>query len=231
MGVKIHGSDKKGFGYIQMINDQSQQLYSNSKRPEMVSFLPSEYTNVLEIGCNTGNFRQYASESCEYWGVEPYDKAAKIAKTKLNKVLVGLYSEVEGQLPDNNFDLIIANDVIEHMEAPWGFLQSIKNKMTKNGSLVLSIPNVRYYENLKKLLVGKDWKYEDCGVLDVTHLRFFTEKSVLRLLDENGFKIEEIRGINPKEIKKRNFIRHQFIKFIFGDDIDFLQFGVRAKIK
>jgi len=114
----------------------------------MVQFLPSEYSKVLEIGCNVGNFREFVSKPCEYWGIEPFEEAANVAKTKMDKGLVGFYDKVADEVPDNYFDLVIACDVLEHMEQPWNFLQSIKRKMTAKSSIVLSIPNVRYYDNL-----------------------------------------------------------------------------------
>jgi 2-polyprenyl-3-methyl-5-hydroxy-6-metoxy-1,4-benzoquinol methylase len=212
-----------------LINEKSEKMYSDWIRPEMAQFLPNEYSKVLEIGCNKGNFRQFVRKPCEYWGIEPFEEAANVAKTKMDKVLVDFYDNIVNEIPDNYFDLIIANDVIEHMEQPWNFLQSIKMKMTVNASIVLSIPNVRYYDNLKALLFHKDWKYEDCGILDITHLRFFTEKSIVRLLNENGFEIKEMQGINPIKVRKLHLPLYWLTKFFFGADIDFLQFGVRAK--
>jgi 2-polyprenyl-3-methyl-5-hydroxy-6-metoxy-1,4-benzoquinol methylase len=153
----------------------------------------------------------------------------EIAKTKLDKVLIGLYNEVENQIPDDYFDLIIANDVIEHIEQPLNFLQSIKKKMTGNAKIILSIPNIRYYENLKELLIKKDFEYKDCGILDITHLRFFTEKSIIRLLSESGLEIEKMLGINPVKIRRRNLPIYWLVKSIFGKDIEFLQFGMRVK--
>jgi len=214
-----------------MINEQSEQTYFGYMRPEMVQFLPNDYTKVLDIGCNVGNFRKFCPKPCEYWGVEPFEKAAEVAKTKMDKVLVGLYSEAEEQIPDNYFDLIIANDVIEHIEQPWDFLQSLKKKLAKNASLVLSIPNVRCYSNLRELLREKDWKYKDCGILDITHLRFFTEKSIIRLLNENGFEIELMQGINSVKVRRRNLPKYWLAKFILGKDIEFTQFGMRVKKK
>ena len=214
-----------------MINEKSEQLYIDYIRPEVVQFLPNEYSKVLEIGCNVGNFRQFVNKPCEYWGVEPFEEAANTAKTKMDKVLVGFYDNIINEIPENYFDLVIANDVIEHMEQPWNFLKSIKNKMTLNASIVLSIPNVRFYNNLRELLFHKDWKYEDSGILDITHLRFFTEKSIVRLLNENGFKIEMIKGINPIKVRKRHLPNYLLARLVFGRDIKFIQFGVKAKIK
>jgi 2-polyprenyl-3-methyl-5-hydroxy-6-metoxy-1,4-benzoquinol methylase len=212
-----------------MINDKSEQVYSSHMRAEMVQFLPSEYSKVLEIGCNVGNFRRFLSKPCQYWGIEPFEEAANIAKTKMDKILVGFYDNVINEIPDNYFDLVIANDIIEHMEQPWNFLKSIKKKMAEKASLVLSVPNVRYYDNLKNLLFYKDWKYVDAGILDITHLRFFTEKSIIRLLNENGFEIEMMKGINSMKIMRRHLPKHWFIQFVFGADIKFLQFGMRVK--
>jgi 2-polyprenyl-3-methyl-5-hydroxy-6-metoxy-1,4-benzoquinol methylase len=211
-----------------MINEKSVQVYSNITRPEMAQFLPSEYSKVLEVGCNEGNFRQFASKQCEYWGIEPFKDAANVAETKMDKVLIGFYDKIANEIPDNYFDLVIANDVIEHIEQPWNFLQSIKRKMTANAFIVLSIPNVRYYDNLRKLLFHKDWEYVDAGILDITHLRFFTEKSIIRLLNENGFEIEIIKGINPLKVGPRHLPKYWLAKFVFGADIEFLQFGIKA---
>jgi 2-polyprenyl-3-methyl-5-hydroxy-6-metoxy-1,4-benzoquinol methylase len=214
-----------------MINKKSEQMYTGSKRPEMAQFLPNEYSKVLEIGCHVGNFVQFVRKPCEYWGVEPFEEAAKVAKTKMDKVLVGLYDDIANEIPDNYFDAVIANDVIEHLEQPWNFLQSVKKKMAANASIVLSIPNVRYYGNLRELLIHKEWKYVDCGILDITHLRFFTEKSIVRLMNDNGFEIEMMKGINPARVGRRRLPEYWLARIIFGADIKFVQFGVRAKIK
>jgi len=213
------------------INEQSELAYSQYTRTDMLYFVPDEYSKILEIGCNVGNFRQLLSKPCEYWGVEPFKEAAEIAKTKMDKVLVDFYDKVTNEIPDNYFDVIIANDVIEHMENPWGFLQSIKKKMTVNASIILSIPNVRFFGNLKELLIDKDWKYKGEGILDITHLRFFTWKSLVRLLNETGFEIEKIEKMNPLKVRKRHLLYYWLFRIVFGSDIKFMHFGVKAKIK
>ena len=218
-----------------MIHERGELVYdAPSHRTEMLDFLPDDYSRILEIGCYDGTFRQYLNKPCEYWGVEPLKEVADIAKTKMDKVLVDFYDRVANEIPDNYFDLIVVNDVIEHIENPWAFLQSIKKKMTANASIVLSIPNVRYYSNLKELLYLKDWEYKDAGILDITHLRFFTEKSIVRLLNECGFKIEKMEGINPIKTVISNFrfpVVYWLFKLFIGSDIKYLQFGVRAMLK
>lgn len=204
---------------------------TTNPRIEMASFLPEKYQKVLEIGCGAGNFSENLRSGCEVWGVEPDSSAAKVAAEKISHVLIGKYSEVYNQLPDDYFNLVICNDVIEHMEDYNVFFSSIKDKMATHSCLVGSIPNIRHYGILYELLFKKDWRYQDCGALDKYHLRFFTEKSLKRILRENNFEIDLFTGINTRS---KNFINHIIKTIIFNSiliphyDCQFLQFGFRA---
>ena len=91
------------------------------------------------MGCGAGNFRSNFSDGCEYWGIEPSQKAAKIALQKLDKVLVGTFQEVFEKLPSDYFDCVICADVIEHMENEVWFFQSIKKNMRNEALIVGSI--------------------------------------------------------------------------------------------
>jgi 2-polyprenyl-3-methyl-5-hydroxy-6-metoxy-1,4-benzoquinol methylase len=214
--------------------------YYQGKRSEIIQFLPNEYTKVLEIGCGQGDFRSNLSAQCECWGIEPVKNISKIAEKKLYKVLVGTYEVVFEQLPDNYFDLVILNDVIEHMVDYNHFFSTIKEKLKNNAYLVGSIPNVRSLNNLIELLFMKNWHYKHGGILDYSHLRFFTEKSIRHLFNARGFKIEYLTGINvikkiiipPKKFLRsvliKKFLRYSLI-CILGRDIRYLQFGFRVK--
>ena len=196
----------------------------------MTSLLPNKYSKVLEIGCSEGDFRENLSQELEYWGVEPVEHAATIASKKLDKVLIGTYQEMSNHIPNDYFDLVICNDVIEHMVNPDEFFQSIKEKINSDGYLVASVPNVRYLYNLFEILVRKDWKYKNEGILDRTHLRFYTEKSLKRTIIDNGFLIDQFMGINPfwygSGLKRCLFY---FSILLFGKDVRFSQFGIRIR--
>ena len=197
----------------------------------MKTLLPQQYSRVLEIGCAEGKFRENLNQVHEYWGVEPVESSATTASTRLDKVLIGTYQEIHNQIPNDYFDLVICNDVIEHMVDHDEFLQSIKKKIKKGGCLIASIPNVRYLPNLIKILVKKDWEYKDEGILDRTHLRFFTKKSLIRTITDNGYVIDQFMGLNPFRrcsIIKRCF--YYFVILLFGQDVRFLQFGIRIRI-
>lgn len=206
--------------------------YFTNSRLEMRKFLPRSPATVLEIGCGSGAFRENLEDSCEYWGVELDAKAASVAENELNVVLIGAYDLVQNEIPQGYFDLIICNDIIEHVQDHDKFIESLKGKLKPSGHLVASIPNVRYLPNLIHLLFLKDWEYKDSGILDNTHLRFFTKKSILRTFAKHDFELELCEGINEMS---RPGVFTVFAKLVgslvFGRDVKFLQFGLRAKVR
>jgi 2-polyprenyl-3-methyl-5-hydroxy-6-metoxy-1,4-benzoquinol methylase len=213
--------------------------YFTNKRAEVAEFLPPSLDSlrVLEIGCGAGVFRSNFASVGEYWGVEVNPQAADQAAGLIDKVLEGTYRDVCDQLPEEYFDCVICADVIEHMDDEIWFLQHIKTKMRKNGILVGSIPNVRYVSNLVRLLIQKDWRYVDAGILDRTHLRFFTCKSLLRTFRETRWKIDEFRGINPISIDSSSFVKFFIslglvaLTFFVGRDSRCFQFGFRIRLQ
>ena len=211
--------------------------YYTNRRPEVARFLPSNLSSprVLEIGCGAGVFRSNFASPQEYWGVEMSADAAALASKCLEKVLVGTYREVCAKLPDNYFDCVVCADVIEHMDDEVWFLQHIKTKMSSNSVLVGSIPNVRYVSNLARLLIQRDWRYVDVGILDRTHQRFFTQKSLQRILQETGWTIEAMHGINPVNVRQASVGQVLLsagllaLTSVLGSDSRFFQFGFRVR--
>ena len=176
--------------------NESQDYYQHT-RPEVAAFLPETLGKALEIGCGEGTFSVHLKEAEEYWGVEPVAVVAERAKEKVKtRVLTGIYDEVNDDLPDEYFDVVICNDVIEHMTSHDDFFEKIKTKLRPGGYLVGSIPNIRYIPVLFGLLVKRDWQYEDSGVMDRTHFRYFTAKSLRKSFEDHGFEVEQFEGIN-----------------------------------
>jgi 2-polyprenyl-3-methyl-5-hydroxy-6-metoxy-1,4-benzoquinol methylase len=213
--------------------DQILNPYYLNQRKEVAAFIPSNMTamRVLEIGCGVGNFKENIDGNSEYWGIEPSLDVANIAATKLFKVLVGRFEDVYMFLPNDYFDCVVCNDVIEHMANEDWFLTTIKTKMKRKSVIVGSVPNVRYIDNLLHLIIRKDWRYLDSGILDRTHLRFFTEKSLKRSFESNQYDILSFYGINQFPIDRRNFkvlcksLTMRVLSYLIGKDSRYLQFG------
>ncbi len=199
-------------------------------RAEMGEFLPRSYQRVLEIGCGAGEFVLLLNPGCETWGIEMNQQAASVAASRIENLLVGRYDELENELPDAYFDLVVCNDVMEHVVDHDAFLESVRRKMIPGAFLVASVPNVRHARNLFNLLVMRDWKYMDAGVLDRTHLRFFTLRSIRRSLSEHGFEIERLRGINRAMPPLANILAMLVAVGTLGyySDIQYQQFGLCA---
>jgi len=204
----------------------------------MRAFLPASYDKVLEVGCGAGAFWQSLGLASQVWGIEPVAAAAQAAAKRVARVLQGTYEDVADQIPESYFDLIVCNDVIEHMVDHERFLCSVHEKLRPGGYLVGSVPNLRNYRVLYELLVRRDWQYTDVGIMDRTHLRFYTEKSLRRTLTMHGFEVEVLVGIkstiqgtlDPLDIAKRVFFGALSIATFGGyADIKYLQLAFRAQ--
>jgi 2-polyprenyl-3-methyl-5-hydroxy-6-metoxy-1,4-benzoquinol methylase len=212
------------------LNINNKQEYFDGLRDEVAAYVPIDSNTILDIGCGSGNFGNLLKERGEnvnVWGVELNAKVAQLASKKLDKIIVGDIEKCIPEIPDSFFDCITFNDSLEHMIDPFNVLLKIKSKLTEKGVVVSSIPNVRYYNNLRDLLFYRQWEYVDDGILDRTHLRFFTDKSIVNMYNRLGYNIQLMQGINKS---KKNKVR-RLVKLSFGwlDDIQYLQFVTRAK--
>ena len=173
--------------------------YYDSDRSEMLRYVPASARRTLEFGCGTGRFSQLLRQTrcTESWGVEIHTEAAAEAGTKLDKVITCDAAAALNEIPDGYFDCILFFDVLEHLIDPYSVLASVKTKLAENGVMVASIPNVRYYRVLVDLVVHGNWDYRGHGVLDRTHLRFFTRKSIVKMCKKLTFEVITLEGMHP----------------------------------
>lgn len=183
-----------------MNSEQYHTAYYAGERPEMLRFIPRHVNTFLEIGCGEGNFSLLVknTHSAEVWGIEANENAASIAREKLDCLVSGTIEKNINLLPDTFFDCIAMNDVIEHLVSPWEVLEQLKEKLSPGGVIVLSIPNFRFWKNLREIVVRGEWNYVESGILDRTHLRFFTYKSILKMMKDLGFEIVTIEPMDEK---------------------------------
>ena len=211
--------------------DTAQDLsYYLQTRQEILPFLPAQCRTLLDIGCGGGAFGALVKDSrgAEVWGVDISPVAAELARERLDHVVNGPFDE-HAALPDRYFDVITFNDSLEHFPDPYPPLALCKRKLADGGHVVCCLPNVRYIENVRHFLVEMDWKYEDAGILDKTHLRFFTRKSMLRTFDEAGYDVLSITGIRPHYWSgKRIFLLRLFFDR-WMTDMKYIQYVIVAR--
>ena len=181
-----------------MSTQENVEQYYSHPRPEVQALVPDDAGRILDIGCGTGNLGAGLKQrqSCEVWGVEFEPEIARRAESILDRVVTGSIEDttVLQQLPDAGFDVIVFADVLEHLKEPEKILRQLKRCLTLDGTIVASVPNIRHWSVLKDLLEGR-WDYQEAGILDRTHLRFFTGNSLLKMFSNAGYEIGEAQGV------------------------------------
>lgn len=204
--------------------------YFKNQRSEMLQYIPKGTMKLLEVGCGEGNFLSLLNnEQQELWGIELNSDAAAQAKSKFKNIFSGSFESNFENLPKDYFDCIVFNDVLEHMYSPWDVIAACKKLLNTNGVIVSSIPNFRYISNLITEIVLKgEFEYKPGGgILDDTHIRFFTSKSIKRMYAEQGYSILKHEGVHTcKSWKEKLCI---FLSFGILKDSKYKQFATVAK--
>ncbi len=172
---------------------ESTPAYYAFSRPEVVAVVQPKGKRILDVGCAAGAMGAAMLEAgaLEVVGVEVVADAARRAREKLTAVY-GFDIEKCPELPypDGYFDVITFADVLEHLRDPVAVLKHLRRYVKNDGAIVCSIPNVRHESVILPLLFNGTFKYEDAGILDRTHLRFFTLQEIYGFMRETGFEMQ-----------------------------------------
>ncbi|HLH65313.1 MAG TPA: methyltransferase domain-containing protein [Solirubrobacteraceae bacterium] len=169
------------------------ELDSTSTHARVVAMVGGA-RRVLELGTATGHMTRVLRErGCTVVGIEHDADMAREAEPLCERMIVGDIDELdlEAELADDSFDAIVAADVLEHLRDPGGALRRLRPFLREGGHFVISVPNVAHGSVRLALLQGH-FDYRPTGLLDATHLRFFTRESIGRLLDEAELAAVEI---------------------------------------
>jgi 2-polyprenyl-3-methyl-5-hydroxy-6-metoxy-1,4-benzoquinol methylase len=167
------------------------------QRSDILSLIPLTVKSILDVGCSDGSLgkaiKLYDKKIIVH-GIEIHPGMANSAKEKIDRVFVGgAQKEIENLISlKNKYDCIIFADILEHLINPWEVLQRSKQLLNNNGKIIISVPNINYYQTFINLFVKRYWPYEDRGIHDRTHLRFFTKKNIMEMLDNSDLEIEKI---------------------------------------
>jgi 2-polyprenyl-3-methyl-5-hydroxy-6-metoxy-1,4-benzoquinol methylase len=149
---------------------------------------------VLDIGCASGYLAaRLVARGCAVTGFEVDPRSAALAEAHCERVIVGdLESPHDRATIPDGFDVVLLGDVLEHLVDPWHALRFVRGLVAPGGVVVVSMPNVAAWTVRLALLRGA-WRYTETGLLDRTHLRFFTRRTAHELVRGAGFEIERER--------------------------------------
>ncbi len=204
--------------------------YYQHDRKEMLKFLPVNVHFCLDVGCGEGAFGRMVKckTGSQIWGIEPNQKACAKACQHLDRIFCETFEEfIMPETYEERFDCIFFNDVLEHLYDPWAALKKAKGLLSNEGVVVASIPNVLFADHLYELIFQKDWKYRESGILDLTHIRFFTPRSIVRMFKTSGFLVKNMTGINPTPSRKLKLLGYLFPSVF--QELRFPQYAVVAR--
>jgi SAM-dependent methyltransferase len=163
--------------------------------PDLLAFIPTDAKKLVEVGCSSGALaREYKkiNNDAHYTGIEISAQYAELAKRYCDVVmLVDIEQDSSNVLLQTaDCDCWIFGDSLEHLRDPWALMRNIRKTISKDGSVVACIPNVQHWSVQRRLNCG-DFRYEEMGLLDKTHLRWFTRITIFELFSSTGFKVVE----------------------------------------
>jgi len=182
--------------------------YYGNVNPDLLAKIPVTAKRVLEVGCGSarlGEAFKARSPQAKYFGVELFESAADEAAKVLDGVVCANI-EQDTTVPlklSPSFDTLVFGDVLEHLQDPWKVLTELRHYIEPGGSCIACVPNVAHWSLVAGLLQGK-WDYQDAGLLDRTHLRFFTLDSAVQMFQKAGWTVVDAtpRNLWPEKTEE-----------------------------
>lgn len=168
--------------------------YHRDPRPDVQALLAPRGRRILDVGCGGGAMGAALKQQGAAWvaGVEGHPAAAAEARAHLDLVVAGDLMEAPLPFAPGEFDTVVFADVLEHVPDPAAALARYLPFLAPEGRVVVSVPNMRFYLVLWRLLRDR-WQYTDSGIRDRTHLRIFTRRSLQDLLRGAGLQVERLQ--------------------------------------
>jgi trans-aconitate methyltransferase len=163
--------------------------------PDILKIMPRNLKRVVEVGCSSGALaKAYVSENpeCEYTGIEIDADFATLAREYCGEVICGNIEHFDEEqflklFPSNCW---VFGDTLEHLYDPWTLLRRIRPHLTQEAQLIACIPNAQHWSIQARLNNGL-FIYQDQGLMDRTHIRWFTRKTIIDMFESTGYRIIE----------------------------------------
>ena len=156
---------------------------------------PSEQAGSFELGCSSGHLGAAlkARQKVTITGVELDELYARDAASRIDRVICASVEDfVAETAPDGSFDCLIAADVLEHLVDPWDVLAKAVQMLAPHATVIVSLPNVLYWPEFRRLLTERRWPRDDAGIFDRTHLRWFTRSDAIELVEQAGLSLVRV---------------------------------------
>lgn len=178
--------------------EKSKNYYSNIRYDLIEFFDKKKYFKVLEIGAAYGETLFYLKENGlanEAIGIELFqDEKNKNNYKKIDKFIFGNINEIDLLEYKNYFNLILLPDVLEHIYDPKKTLSIVHQLLSDDGEIVVSMPNIRHYSAFVRVFLKGNFSYDENGIFDYTHVRFYCKKNIQELLESSNFQIIKVEG-------------------------------------
>ncbi|MBI4389317.1 MAG: glycosyltransferase [Nitrospinae bacterium] len=194
--------------------DGKPDSYYHNVRQDIFPLIPQAARCILEVGCAAGMTGRALKETRGAFvaGIEMDPGAAREARRNLDDVLEGNIETMDLPYEENSFDCIILADILEHLVDPLTALKKLRGCLKPGGTVVASIPNVQFFGLINSLAEG-NWTYQKEGILDETHLRFFTFREIEKLFKDAGFAIEQVDETLDPQFKNVEYSGQSVLKF------------------
>ena len=189
---------------------KTEDYFHHSRRDQILPLLPARCDRILEVGCGAGTTLVHLkSTGAAAWvgGVELFPTAAAEAASVLDYIRQGNIETLDLGLESGSLDVVLCLDVLEHLVDPWETVRKLTALLKPGGMLIASLPNVRHIKVVMPLLLRGEWTYRSFGLLDRTHLRFFTRATATQLIETAGLHVDAIRPIGLAWTPMKRLVR------------------------
>lgn len=178
--------------------------------PDLLNVIPKDARFLVEVGCSSGALaREFKkiSPSSRYVGFEIDENYVTLAKRYCDEVMHADIESIDDKAWEKfrGADCFIFGDTLEHLKDPWRILKKICGLISPKGAVVCCIPNAQHWSLQVKLNIG-DFRYQESGLLDRTHLRWFTRQTMVELFKDAGFDVGAIYPRIFNEPQKEKFL-------------------------
>ena len=218
---------------VNSYDGKSADYFMHPRASAVSALLPAPADRILDVGCGSGRTLAdlRAAGACRWTaGIELVPQAATGARQAgIDVVIEGNVEEceIERDFAPRSLGAILCLDVLEHLIDPWTTVRRLSALLTPNGVLIASLPNVRNTAVVFPLLFRGRWSYRPFGLLDRTHLRFFTRETAVALLETGGLRVDVVSPVGIDWSVRKRFAR--MMTFGAFDDLFAFQYLLRAR--